>query len=37
MIDSDLMTIIERKTFCNKNYQDEKATFRPFNGHYQAK
>ena len=25
------------KAFCNKNYRDEKATFRPFNGHYQAK
>ena len=22
---------------CSKNYQDKKATFRPFNDHYQAK
>ena len=25
------------KTFCSKNYWDEKATFQPLNGHYQAK
>ena len=25
------------KHFVVKNYRDKKATFRPFNGHYQAK
>ena len=34
---SSFVLITVLKMECSKNYRDKKATFRPFNGHYQAK